>query len=42
MLTALCPRPVGLQAKVDTSTGAIRPIVAVWELVPSVAVTVAL
>ena len=42
MLTALCPRLAGLQAILETSTGAIRPIVAVWELVPSVAVTVAL
>jgi hypothetical protein len=40
--TALCPRLVGLHATPDTSTGACRLIVAVWELVPSVAVTVAL
>jgi hypothetical protein len=42
VLTALCPRLVGLHAKVDTDTGVTRPIVAVVELVPSVAVTVAL
>ena len=42
VLTALCPRLVGLQATLETSTGAKRLIVAVCELVPSVAVTVAL
>ena len=42
VLTALCPTLVGLHAKVDTSTGANRLMVAVSELVPSVAVTVAL
>jgi hypothetical protein len=42
VLTALCPRLVGLQAKVETSTDASRPTVAVCELVPRVAVTVAL
>ncbi len=42
MLTALCPRLVRLQAKVDTNPGANRLIVAVCELVPRVAVTVAL
>jgi len=42
MLAALCPRLVGLQATPDTSTGASRLIVAVFELVPRVAVTVAL
>jgi hypothetical protein len=42
VLTALCPRLVGLQASVDTNTGATRLMVAVCELVPSVAVTVAL
>jgi len=42
VLTVLCPRLVGLQATPETSTGASRPIVAVCELVPRVAVTVAL
>ena len=42
VLTALCPRLVGLQAKVETRPGASRLMVAVWELVPRVAVTVAL
>jgi len=42
VLAALCPRLVGLQATPDTSTGASRLIVAVFELVPKVAVTVAL
>jgi hypothetical protein len=42
LLTALCPRLVGLQATPDTKTGATRPIIAVCELPPSVAVTVAL
>jgi hypothetical protein len=42
VLTAFCPRVVGLQATPDTSTGASRPIVAVCELLPRVAVTVAL
>ena len=42
VLTALCPRLVGLQARVDIRTGASRLIAAVWELLPSVAVTVAL
>ena len=42
VLTALCPRLVGLQATPETRTGATRLIVAVWELLPSVAVTVAL
>ena len=41
VLTAFCPRLVGLQARVDTSTGARRLIVAVFELLPRVAVTVA-
>ena len=41
-LTALCPRLVRLHARSDTSTGATRLIVAVFELVPRVAVTVAL
>jgi hypothetical protein len=42
VLTALCPRLVGLHARVDINIGATRLIVAVFELVPSVAVTVAL
>jgi hypothetical protein len=42
VLTALCPRLVGLQATLETSTGASRLMVAVWELLPRVAVTVAL
>ena len=42
VLTALCPRLVGLQATPETSTGANRLIVAVWELLPRLAVTVAL
>ena len=42
VLTALCPRLVGLQATLETSTGASRLIVAVCELLPRVAVTVAL
>ena len=42
VLTALWPRLVGLQARVETRTGASRLIVAVCELLPSVAVTVAL
>jgi hypothetical protein len=40
--TALWPRLAGLQATPDTRTGATRPTVAVCELLPSVAVTVAL
>ena len=42
VLTALCPRLVGLHATLETSTGASRLMVAVFELLPSVAVTVAL
>jgi hypothetical protein len=45
VLTALCPRLVGLHAMPDTRTGtagAKRLMAAVWELVPRVAVTVAL
>ena len=42
VLTALCPRLAGLQATPETSTGVSRLRAAVWELVPSVAVTVAL
>ena len=40
--TALCPRLAGLQATPETSTGARRLIAAVCELLPSVAVRVAL
>jgi hypothetical protein len=42
VLTALCPKLVGLQANADSNTGAVRLIVAVCELLPRVAVTVAL
>ena len=42
VLTALEPRLVGLQATPEKSTDATRLIVAVWELPPRVAVTVAL
>ena len=42
VLIALCPRLVGLQATLETSTGASRLMVAVFELLPRVAVTVAL
>ena len=42
VLTALCPKLAGLHATPDTRTGATRLIVAVCELVPRVAVTVAL
>ena len=41
VLTALCPRLVGLQATPETSTGASKLIAAVCELVPRVAVTIA-
>ena len=41
VLVALWPRLVGLQATPETSVGARRLMVAVWELAPSVAVTVA-
>ena len=41
VLTALCPRLVGLHATPEISTGARRLMVAVCELVPRVAVTVA-
>jgi hypothetical protein len=41
VLTALCPRLVGLQATPDTNTGASRLMVAVFELPPKAAVTVA-
>ena len=39
---AFCPRLAGLHAAPDTRTGASKLIVAVCELLPSVAVTVAL
>jgi len=42
VLTALCPRLVGLQVTPETSTGASRLIVALCELLPNVAVTLAL
>ena len=42
VLTALGPRLAGLQTTPETSVGATRLMVAVFELVPSVAVTVAL
>ena len=42
VLTALWLRLTGLHARVDTSAGASRLIVAVCELLPRVAVTVAL
>ena len=42
VLTALCPRLVGLHATPETSAGVNRLIVAVCELLPRVAVTVAL
>src|SRR5580704_13307399 len=42
VLTALWPRLTGLQATPETRTGATRPMVAVCELEPRVAVTVAL
>jgi hypothetical protein len=42
VLAAPCPRLVGLHATPDTRTGATRLIAAVCELLPSVAVTVAL
>ena len=41
VLTALCPRVVGLHAKPDTRIGAVRLIIVVCELLPRVAVTVA-
>ena len=41
VLTALWPRLDGVQATPETRPGAERPTVAVWELTPSVAVTVA-
>ena len=42
MLTALWPRPAGVQATPEISTGAVRLMGAVCELLPRVAVTVAL
>jgi hypothetical protein len=42
VLTALCPKLVGLQATPDTSTGVTRLMVTICELLPRVAVTVAL
>ena len=42
VLTALCPKLVGLHATPDTRTGAVRVIMAVCELLPRVAVRVAL
>ena len=42
VLTALCPRLVGLHTTPETSTGASRLTAAVFELLPRVAVTVAL
>jgi hypothetical protein len=42
LLVALCPRLVGLQTTLDSTTGATRLMVAVCELLPRVAVTVAL
>ena len=42
VLTALCARLVGLQVTPETSTGARRPMLAVWKLPPRIAVTVTL
>ena len=42
VLTALCPRPAGTQATPEISSGAVRLMAAVCELLPRVAVTVAL
>ena len=42
VLEELGPRLVGLQAREETRTGATRLMVAVFELLPRVAVTVAL
>ena len=41
-LAALCPRLVGLQATADTRARASRLIVELWNVLPRVAVTVAL
>jgi hypothetical protein len=42
VLIAPWPRLAGLQATAETRPGADRPTVTVWELAPSVAVTIAL
>jgi hypothetical protein len=42
LLAVPCSRLVGLQTTLDISVGGTRLIVAAWELLPSVAVTVAL
>ena len=42
VLTALCPRLAGMHVTPETSPGASRLIVAVCQLLPRVAVTVAL
>ena len=42
VLAALCPRALGLQATPDTSIGVNRLTLAVCELLPRVAVTLAL
>jgi hypothetical protein len=42
VLTALCPRLAGVHATPETSSGASRLIAAVCELLPRVAITVAL
>jgi hypothetical protein len=42
VLTALWPRLVGLQVTPETSSSATRLMLAVWELLPREAVTVAL
>jgi hypothetical protein len=42
VLDEFCPRLVGLHATPETSTGASRLMVAVLELLPRVAVTIAL
>ena len=42
VLTPLCPKLAGLHATPDSSTGAVRLIMAVCELLPRVAVIVAL
>jgi hypothetical protein len=42
VLTALCPRVVGLQPREETTADTTRLMLAVWEMLPSEAVTVAL